>query len=71
LASDSFSDTGLTLPANTVDSLYSAKLLRHVRVGVGRGKILIPTDAVAEYMAKGTVASTEPYPGAAAHATRR
>lgn len=55
----------------TVYSLCAAKKLRHVRVGVGRGKILVPADAIAEYLAKGTVASTEAHPAALLSAARK
>lgn len=54
----------LRLSPASVYSLCSRKLLRHQRVGVGRGKILIPPDAIAEYLAKGTVASVEAVPDA-------
>lgn len=49
----------LRVSAATVYALCAAKKLRHQRVGVGRGKILISVEAIAEYLAKGTVASTE------------
>lgn len=52
----------LRISAATVYALCNAKKLRHQRVGVGRGKILIPADAVTEYLATGTVASTEVHP---------
>ena len=52
----------LRLSIASVYALCSAKKLRHQRVGVGRGKILIPSDAVDEYLAKGTVTSTEIHP---------
>jgi excisionase family DNA binding protein len=54
----------LRLSPATVYALCAAKKLRHQRVGVGRGKILIPPDAIQEYLAKGTVKSTEPHPAA-------
>lgn len=54
----------MRLSGASVYALCAAKKLRHQRVGVGRGKILIPPDAVEEYLAKGTVVSTEPHPGA-------
>lgn len=54
----------LRCSAATVYALCSARRLRHQRVGVGRGKIVIPPDAVAEYLAKGTVRSTETHPAA-------
>ena len=46
----------------TVYALCAARRLRHLRVGLGRGKIVIPRDAVTEYLSKGTVASNEPHP---------
>ncbi|MDB5307960.1 MAG: DNA-binding protein [Gemmataceae bacterium] len=52
----------LRCSAATVYALCSARKLRHQRVGVGRGKILVPADAVDEYLAKGTVKSTEAHP---------
>lgn len=61
----------LRCSAATVYSLCSARRLRHVRVGVGRGKILIPADAIDEYLAKGTVRSTEAHPDALFSAARR
>lgn len=54
----------LRVSAATVYALCAARMLRHQRVGVGRGKILIPSDAIAEYLAKGTVKSTEAHPAA-------
>jgi len=53
----------MRLSAATVYALCAAKKLRHQRVGPGRGKLLIPLDALTEYLAKGTVQSTEPSPG--------
>lgn len=52
----------LRCSAATVYALCAARKLRHQRVGVGRGKILVPPDAIDEYLAKGTVKSTEPHP---------
>ncbi|WZO97230.1 helix-turn-helix domain-containing protein [Isosphaeraceae bacterium EP7] len=52
----------LRLSEASVYALCSSKRLRHQRVGVGRGKILIPPDALDEYLAKGTVRSTEGHP---------
>lgn len=54
----------LRLSAASVYALCAAKKLRHQRVGIGRGKIVIPPDAITEYLAKGTVKSTEPHPAA-------
>ncbi|WP_168218903.1 helix-turn-helix domain-containing protein [Limnoglobus roseus] len=55
--------TCLRLSPAAVYGLCAAKLLRHQRVGVGRGKILIPPDAIDEYLARGTVRSAESHPG--------
>jgi excisionase family DNA binding protein len=55
----------LRLSAASVYALCAAKRLRHQRVGVGRGKILIPPDAITEYLAKGTVKSIEAHPASA------
>lgn len=60
----------MRLSAASVYSLCSRKLLRHQRVGASRGKILIPLDAIDEYLAKGTVRSTEPHPAALATGRR-
>jgi hypothetical protein len=59
------------LSAASVYALCAAKKLRHQRVGVGRGKITIPPDAITEYLAKGTVKSTELHPAALLSAARR
>ena len=61
----------LRVSAATVYALCSARKLRHQRVGVGRGKILVPPDAVTEYLSKGTVKSTEAHPGAVLAGGRR
>ena len=61
----------LHLSPASVYALCAAKKLRHQRVGVGRGKILIPADAIDEYLAKGTVKSTEPHPAAFLSASRK
>lgn len=61
----------LRLSAASVYALCAAKKLRHQRVGVGRGKILIPPDAIEEYLAKGTVKSTEAHPAAFLIASRK
>jgi excisionase family DNA binding protein len=61
----------LRLSAASVYALCAAKKLRHQRVGVGRGKILIPPDAIEEYLSKGTVKSTEVHPAAFLSASRR
>ena len=54
----------LRLSEASVYALCAAKKLRHQRVGIGRGKIVIPPDAITEYLAKGTVKSIEPHPAA-------
>ncbi len=61
----------LRLSPASVYALCAARKLRHQRVGLGRGKILIPPEAIAEYLAKGTVKSTEPHPAAFLSAARR
>jgi excisionase family DNA binding protein len=61
----------LTLSAASVYALVAAKKLRHVRVGMGRGKILVPADAIREYLSKGTVVSAEAHPAALLSAARR
>ena len=61
----------LRLSVASVYALCAAKRLRHQRVGVGRGKILIPPDAIAEYLAKGTVKSAEAHPAALLSASRK
>ena len=45
----------LRISAATVYALCAARKLRHQRVGMGRGKLLVPADAIAEYLRKGTV----------------
>ena len=40
---------------NTIYGLCAAKLLRHVRIGLGRGKLLIPEDAIEEYLKAHTI----------------
>lgn len=47
-----------------VYALCKAKKIRHHRVGVGKGKILILPDAIQEYLARATVDSTEGAPEA-------
>lgn len=47
----------LRLSENTVYGLCRARKLRHERHGLGRGKILIPEDAIAEYRRGVTVAA--------------
>jgi excisionase family DNA binding protein len=45
----------LNLSQSTVRALCGRRKLRHERHGVGRGKVLIPEDAVEEYRASVTV----------------
>ena len=45
----------LRVSCGTVYGLIAAKKLRHVRVGLGRGKILIPRDALEEFQRSATV----------------
>jgi len=59
------------LSVGSVYALCAAKKLRHQRVGIGRGKIVIPSDAIDEYLARGTVKSTEAHPAALLSAARR
>lgn len=47
----------LRVSQNTVYALCSARKLRHVRVGLGRGKVLIPEDAIDEFLRGHTVAA--------------
>ena len=61
----------LRLSAASVYALCAAKKLRHQRVGAGRGKILIPADAIDEYLAKGTVKSAEAHPADLLSASRK
>lgn len=48
----------LGLSPASVYALCTAKKLRHRRVGAGEGKIVIPPDAIEEYLARSTVDST-------------
>ena len=54
----------LGLSPASVYALCTAKKLRHRRVGPGEGKIVIPPDAVEEYLARSTVDSTAGLPAA-------
>jgi len=45
----------LRLSSATVYGLCQQRLLRHERLGLGRGKILIPEDAIEEYRRRQTV----------------
>lgn len=49
----------LRLSDNTVYALCKARKLRHERHGLGRGKILIPADALVEYRRGVTVESEQ------------
>lgn len=42
-----------------VYSLIAGRQLRHCRIGNGRGRIRIPEDAIAEYLARCTFAAGE------------
>lgn len=53
----------LRLSQATVYALCAAKRLTHQRVGLGRGKIVIPYSAVSDYLNRGTVPSLEVPPG--------
>jgi excisionase family DNA binding protein len=63
----------LRVSAATVYALVARKLLRHERIGTGRGAIRIPEDAVEEYRKRRTVeAGTNgggPKPAPARHRT--
>jgi hypothetical protein len=61
----------LCLSPASVYALCARRSLRHQRVGVGRGKILIPPTPIDEYLARGTVKSTEAHPAALLSAARR
>ncbi len=61
----------LHLSGNTVRALCSARKLRHERHGLGRGKILIPEDAIEEYRACVTVTASEQMPRLPQPARRR
>lgn len=55
----------LSVSENTVYGLCKRRKLRHERHGLGRGKILIPEDAIAEYRQSVTVHMTAAVPPAA------
>lgn len=55
----------LRLSVASVYALCAAKKLRHQRVGVGRGKILIPADAIDEYLAQSAVPCEDTIPAPA------
>ena len=50
----------LNVSANTIYGLCAAKRIRHVRVGVGRGRLLIPEAAIEEYLKGRTVEVADP-----------
>lgn len=55
----------LGVKAGTVYALCAARKLRHYRVGLGRGRIVVPPEAVEEYLASvcvepGTADEEEP-----------
>jgi excisionase family DNA binding protein len=54
----------LGVSSQTIYGLCAAHLLRHSRVGLGRGKIAIAEDAIAEYLKEREVgpAKAEPPP---------
>ena len=54
----------LRLSSNTVYGLCKSRKLRHERHGQGRGKILVPEDAIAEYRRSVTVGAAAPAPRA-------
>jgi excisionase family DNA binding protein len=49
--------TRLHVSVNTVYALCAERKLRHVRIGVGRGKMFVPEDAIDEYVRARTVAA--------------
>jgi excisionase family DNA binding protein len=52
----------LRLRRGTVYSLVATKKIRHARVGCGRGRIVIPAEAIEEYLAQTTVGVEEGVP---------
>lgn len=54
----------LRISAALVYSLCAAKKIRHERHGLGRGKIVIPEDAVEEYRRRCTVDAEDGQPDA-------
>jgi len=54
--------TEMRLSAGTVYKLCESKKLRHQRCGENQGKILIPLDAIEEYLGKTTVGVEEATP---------
>lgn len=61
----------LHLSENLVRGLCHARKLRHERHGLGRGKILIPEDAIEEYRTSVTVGVSEARPKPSPPSTRR
>lgn len=55
----------LRLSVGAVYTLCSQRKIRHQRVGPGRGRILIPSDAIAEYL-RSTTVEAEASPDASA-----
>jgi excisionase family DNA binding protein len=49
----------LRLSEQTVYGLCKRRMIRHERHGLGRGKILIPEDAIGEYRRRVTVEAEE------------
>jgi excisionase family DNA binding protein len=45
-----------------VYQLCGKRLLRHARIGLGRGKIVIPEDAITEYLKSREVSTVGPTP---------
>jgi excisionase family DNA binding protein len=56
----------LGVSAALVYALCAARELRHVRVGLRRGRVLIPEDAIGEYASRRTVTVRETAPPAPA-----
>jgi excisionase family DNA binding protein len=64
----------LGMSEKTLYALCARKQIRHVRVGPRRGKLLIPEDAIDEYLKRQTVevaSEADEAPPAAAAATKR
>ncbi|HEX3151160.1 MAG TPA: helix-turn-helix domain-containing protein [Gemmataceae bacterium] len=57
----------MNVSEKTIYALCAAKKLRHVRVGVRNGKLLVPDDAIEDYLRSNTVsgAASVPAPRAA------
>lgn len=52
----------LGVSEQTVYGLCSARMLRHSRIGLGRGKIVISDEAIAEYLRGREVGPEQPKP---------